>query len=116
MFGNTYEEDIVSFKKVSASEADTLLSEKDLAVVYIGRESCPFCRKFAKKLAGLSDKILTTIYYVDSDNYSDDNINEFRNKYSINTVPGFIVSKENEVTVRCDSGTPEEEILAMIHN
>lgn len=115
MFGNTYEEDIASFKKITASEADILLNEKDLAVVYIGRESCPFCRKFAKKLASLSDKILTTIYYVDSDDYLDDNINEFRNKYSINTVPGFIVSKEKEIDVRCDSGTPEEEILAMIH-
>lgn len=115
MFGNnTYEEDIKEFKKVLSTEADKLLSNEDLAVVYIGRATCPFCRKFAKKLGGLVDKINTTIYYVDSENFSDEGINSFREKYSIITVPGFIVGKKGEIEVRCDSSTPEDEILDMI--
>ena len=111
---DTYEEDVELFEKVLSTEADQLLSTEALAIVYIGRATCPFCRKFAKKLSGLTSEINSTIYYVESDNYSDDEINSFREKYNIVTVPGFIVSKNGKVEVRCDSSTPEEEILDMI--
>ena len=111
---NTYEEDIKSFKKIPANEADRLLSNEALAIVYIGRSTCPFCRKFAKKLGSLALEINHAIYYVESDNTSDQDINSFREKYTIPTVPGFIVGHHGEVDVRCDSSTPEEEILAMI--
>lgn len=111
---DTYKENIKSFKVVPSKQADKLLESEDLSVVYIGRETCPFCRKFAKKLSSLTDKINTDIYYVDSDNLSDSEIKEFREKYNVATVPGFIVSKNKEVEVRCDSSTPEDEILNMI--
>ena len=112
---NSYIEDIQKFKKILSSEADKLLSTEDLSVVYIGRGTCPFCRKFAKKLSGLTDKINTTIYYVDSEDFSDANVRAFRSKYNIVTVPGFMVKKNNEVEVRCDSSTPEDEILDMLN-
>ncbi|MDZ5254059.1 thioredoxin domain-containing protein [Clostridium sp. LIBA-8841] len=111
---NAYEEDIKSFEKILSTQADKLLSTEDLAVVYIGRSTCPYCRKFAKKLSGLANKINTTIYYVSSDNFSDNELSSFREKYNIVTVPGFIVNKNGEITVRCDSSTPEEEILDML--
>lgn len=115
MFGkDTYEEDVNSFERVLSAKADKLLSNDNLTVVYIGRETCPFCRKFAKKLSGLTDKITTTIYYVDSDDFSDNEINSLREKYNIVTVPGFIVSKNEEIEVRCDSSMPVEEILHML--
>ncbi|MEN8075843.1 thioredoxin domain-containing protein [Clostridioides difficile] len=110
----TYKEDISLFKEVFSEEADKLLSNENLAVVYIGRETCPYCRKFAKKLSGLVNEINTTIYYVDSNNPSDNEIASFREKYNIVTVPGFIVNKNGDIEVRCDSSTPEDEILEMI--
>lgn len=110
----TYKEDVAQFKKVLSTEADKILSDENLAVVFIGRETCPYCRKFAKKLSGLVDEINTTIYYVDSNNLSDNELSSFREKYNIVTVPGFIVGKNGEIKVRCDSSTPEDEILAMI--
>lgn len=110
----TYKEDISLFTKVISEEADKLLSNENLAVVYIGRETCPYCRKFAKKLSGLVNEINTTIYYVDSSNLSDNEITSFREKYNIVTVPGFIVNNNGNIEVRCDSSTPEDEILEMI--
>ena len=110
----SYEEDVSLFTKIISEEADKLLSNEDLAVVYIGRETCPYCRKFAKKLSGLFREINTTIYYVDINNFSDNNLKSFREKYNIVTVPGFIVSKNGEIEVRCDSSTPEDEILEML--
>ena len=115
MFGeDTYKEDIKSFKQIHSTEADKLLSSEKLTVVYIGRETCPYCRKFAKKLSDLVNEINTIIYYIDSSNSSDNYINSFREKYNIVTVPGFIVGKNGDIQVRCDSSTPEEEILEMI--
>jgi len=111
---DSYEEDVKLFEKVISTHADELLSNEDLAVVYIGRATCPFCRKFVKKLSGLINKINTTIYYVDSADFSDDLINSFREKYNIVTVPGFIVRKNREIEVRCDSSIPEDEILDML--
>ena len=110
----SYKEDVSLFTKILSEEADKLLSNEDLAVIYIGRETCPYCRKFAKKLSGLVGKINTTIYYVDSNNLSDSELSSFREKYNIVTVPGFIVGKNGEIQVRCDSSTPEGEILEMI--
>ena len=112
--GNKYEEDIKSFKKVLSTQADELLSNEDKAVVYIGRSTCPFCRRFASKLSGLADKVDTAIYYVDSEDYLDNGVSQLRNKYNIITVPGFIVHKNGETEVRCDSSLSESEILDLI--
>lgn len=112
---NTYIENVKSFKKILSSETESLLSEEDLVVIYIGRETCPYCRKFANKLSGLVDEINTTIYYIDSANSSDSGLSSFREKYEIVTVPGFIVKKNGEIEVVCDSSTPEDKILEMIN-
>ena len=111
---DNYEENVKLFEKVISTQAEELLSNKDLAVIYIGRATCPFCRKFAKKLSALTNKINTTIYYVDSSNFSDNLIASFREKYNIVTVPGFIVSKNGEIEVRCDSSLSEDEILNLL--
>lgn len=111
---NTYEEDITLFTKVLSTEADQLLCNDSLTIVYIGRSTCPYCRKFVKKLSSLSSSITSTIYYVESDNTSDSEIQSFRDKYNILTVPGFIVNKNGKTTVICDSSTPEKELLDMM--
>lgn len=111
---DSYEDAVNLYKKVISTQAEELLSNEDLAAVYIGRATCPFCRKFVKKLSALINKINTIIYYVDSSNFSDDSINSFREKYNIVTVPGFIVRKNKEIEVRCDSTITEDEILDLL--
>lgn len=109
-----YEEQVKVFNKISSIEAENILSKEKVAAIYIGRPTCPFCRKFVGKLSDISNEIDKTIYYIDSSNSSDEELASFRKKYNILTVPGFIVSKNNEIEVRCDSSTPEEEILYML--
>ncbi|MGL4741996.1 MAG: conjugal transfer protein TraF [Sarcina sp.] len=110
---NTYEEDIKTFKQVTSVEAKNLITTQDLAVIYIGRATCPYCRKFAKKLGFLANQINTTIYYINSEDFSDEGIANFRSEFNVVTVPGFIVKKNNEIEVRCDSSLPEDEILSL---
>ena len=111
---DTYKKDIALFKKITSKEVDKLISAERIVVVYIGRETCPYCRKFAKKLSGLANEINTTIYYINTEDFSDNEINSLREKYNIVTVPGFIVSKNGEVEVHCDSSLPEDTILEML--
>ena len=112
---NTYKEDVKLFKKILSIKADELISKEGSTIIYIGRSTCPFCRKFAKKLNALVNKINTPIYYIDTEDFSDNEIKSFRDKYNIITVPGFIVSKQGEVEVRCDSSMSEDEILELIN-
>lgn len=115
MFGhNTYDEDVKPFKKILVADAEQLLSTEDLVVIYIGRSTCPFCCRFVKTLNGLASKINTPIYYIESDNPLDAEISDFRAQYDIVTVPGFLVMKNKEVKVLCDSSTPESELLDML--
>ena len=113
---DTYKKDVNLFKKINSDEAEKLLDGDGTIVVYIGKEECPYCRKFVKKLSSLINDINAPIYYVDSINHNDTNISSFRNKYNIATVPGFIVSKNEDLKVRCDSSLPESEILELITN
>ena len=99
---------------MNVTEADKLLSSEKLTVVYIGRETCPYCRKFAKKLGNLYNKLNTVIYYVNSEDFSDNEISSFREKYHVVTVPGFIVSKNGKYEIRCDSSMSEDEIINML--
>ena len=112
---DTYKEDIKSFKKIFSAEAMELLLKDKIAVIYIGRETCPYCRKFAKKLSSIKSKINTSIYYINSADSSDEEITSFRDKYNIVTVPGFIVQKHGNIEIRCDSSMSENEIIDMIN-
>ena len=38
----SYKEDVSLFTKILSEEADKLLSNENLVVVYIGRETCPY--------------------------------------------------------------------------
>lgn len=107
---NTYQEDVASFKKITPEEVADLIANETLVVIYVGRETCPYCCKFVKKLSHVAAQIDTPIYYV----LSSEALYDFRERYDIVTVPGFIVSKKGELAVRCDSSMTEEEILDMI--
>ncbi|MFC0560868.1 hypothetical protein [Halalkalibacter alkalisediminis] len=42
-------------------------------------------------------------------------ITAFRNEYDIPTVPGFIYTNGDKVTVKCDSSMSEEEIKSFMN-
>lgn len=111
---DTYHDDVKSFKNIKSDEAGQLLEKQDKTIVYIGRETCPYCRKFVKKLSAVADDVNEIIYYVNSDDITDKNLNMFRQKYTINTVPGFLVGKKGNVEVKCDSSMSKEQIKDMI--
>ncbi|ARK32536.1 thiol reductase thioredoxin [Halalkalibacter krulwichiae] len=112
----TYEENVVRFDKINSTKAQELIKGEGEAVIYIGKAVCPYCQIFIKKLKKIAEETNTHIYYVNSVEQSDmAGITAFRNEYGIPTVPGFIYTNGDTVTVKCDSSMSEEEIKSFMN-
>lgn len=114
---NQYLEEVKVFEEITPMMADDLIEEKDDHIVYIGRETCPYCRRFVAKLSKLSEEKQLKVHYVHAQNPEfKQEIQEFRNKYGIPTVPGLLYSNDSSVKVKCDSSMTPEEILSFVNS
>lgn len=112
----TYGEIVASFEKIDSTKALGLIKGDAEAVIYVGKEVCPYCQKFVVKLKKVSEETDAHIYHVNSVEESDlEGITAFRNEYNIPTVPGFIYTNGETVNVKCDSSMSEEDIKAFIN-
>lgn len=111
-----YQEEVKVFLETTPEEADQLLEAKTGKIVYIGFDSCPYCRKFIHKLSPLATEKELEIHYVDAkDAEYPEEIKEFRQKYNVKTVPGLLYSSETAgLIVKHDSSLTPEQILDII--
>lgn len=111
-----YQAEVKVFEKVTPAQAEELLEENTGQIVYIGFESCPYCRKFVHKLSPLAEEKELDVYYIDAkDAEHTEEIADFREKYEIKTVPGFLYSSKTAgIVVKTDSSLTPEEILEII--
>lgn len=107
--------DVATFQEVSPSQATELIEERNGSIIFIGRESCPYCRRFVPKLAQVARTHKLTVYFLHSQQASTlDEVQSLRQKYGVPTVPGLIYSNSDEIRVKCDSSMTEAEILAFV--
>ena len=111
-----YLNEVKIFKKTTPKEAGDLIEAKVGNIVYIGRETCPYCRKFVKKLSPLADENNLVVHYVHSeDPQFEEEIKDLREKYDVPTVPGLLYSSKTAgIIVKCDSSLEPEEILKIV--
>lgn len=111
----TYLEQIKAFEEISPAKGTQLL-EQEGTIIYIGRKTCPYCRRFVNKLSKVVQEKQYHVYLIDSESevYDFNEIQAFRQQFNIPTVPGFLVKKPSGVVVRCDSSMTEEEIIQMV--
>lgn len=109
---NTFLEEAKNYRKVTPAQATELIESKSGKALFIGRETCPFCRKFSTKLANVVKQHNLDVAFLHSQDFATlDEVQVLRNKYGVPTVPGFIYSDENGIKVKCDSSMTEKEIL-----
>ena len=76
------------------NEMDT--QKRQIRFVYIGRETCPYCREFAPKLRKAARSINATIYYIDTENKTDE-LAKFAEQYHIDSIPTLLVFKDGQL-------------------
>ena len=70
--------------------------KKQIRFVYLGRETCPYCREFAPKLKEASKSINARIYYIDTENKTDE-LTKFAEQYHIDSIPTLLVFKDGQL-------------------
>ena len=104
-------ENIKDLEVTTVARAQDALDKKETATFFIGRKTCPYCRKFAGTLASVVAETKAHIYFINSEEPSQlDALQNFRSRYEIPTVPGFVHVENGEIKVRCDSSMSAQEI------
>ncbi|MBF0698679.1 thioredoxin family protein [Streptococcus danieliae] len=106
---------IANFKPVVTKEVEEILESGQPLILFVGRASCPYSRLFAPKLAQVQAEQGLEVAFLDSENFADwEDLQAFRARYQIVTVPGLLVAEGDRVRVVCDSSLSPEAILDFI--
>ena len=113
---STYQEAVARFESITVAEAQERIASGQKFILFIGRPSCPFCQRFVPKLATVQAKSDLSVAYIDSQDVNQiEDIQKFRNRYGIATVPGLFVAENGADKVVCDSSLSEDDILDFIN-
>ena len=104
-------ENIKDLEVTTVARAQEALDSKETATFFIGRKTCPYCRKFAGTLAGVVAETKVHIYFINSEEAIQLNeLQEFRSRYGIPTVPGFVHIADGQIKARRDTYMSAQEI------
>lgn len=107
---------VEQFNPVTPDEAEALLEAGEGNILFIGRETCPYCRKFIVTLheAASQENLQINFLHSEAEAYIE-KTNELRDKYDVPTVPGLLYGGKDGVDVVCDSSLSVSEILEFVH-
>ncbi|HFE5912016.1 TPA: thioredoxin domain-containing protein [Streptococcus pyogenes] len=112
----TFEEIVANFIPSSIAEVTSAIASGKDMIVFLGRSSCPYCRRFAPKLAQVATDNQKEVYFVDSENAADAaELAAFRENYQLVTVPALLVSYDQHQRAVCDSSLTPDDILAFLN-
>ncbi|HFD5178066.1 TPA: thioredoxin domain-containing protein [Streptococcus pyogenes] len=111
----TFEEIVANFIPSSVAVVTSAIASGKDMIVFLGRSSCPYCRRFAPKLAQVATDNQKDVYFVDSENAADAaELAAFRENYQLVTVPALLVSYDQHQRAVCDSSLTPDDILAFL--
>ena len=113
---DSYKEAMTYVKKIPLSKVQEKINNKEDFILYIGRESCPYCQKFAPKLAVAIQKTNQTVYYLDNDSKERKDITSFAHDMNIKTVPNLSSFKKGSKETYLTKGSKSsiDEIMDLL--
>lgn len=110
----SFEQALTHFESTTAQNLAKLIASGQKTIAFVGRATCPYCQRFAPKLAQVQAETDAKVYFVDSSNAADQALIDLRASHGIKTVPGLLVAEGGQVSVVCDSSLPVDAIAAFI--
>ncbi|MGT2826530.1 hypothetical protein [Streptococcus himalayensis] len=84
-----YQKAVQAYRRINMEELEARLEKNESIYLYIGRESCPYCREFVPKLTQAVSEKNSIVYYLDSEGNDKEAIKQFRKLQGIKTVPSL---------------------------
>ena len=84
-----YQIAINRLQKISLEAVEQKIQLQESFYLYTGREGCPYCQKFAPKLAKAVDETKRTVYYLDSEHIYKTSWNNFKTNVGFKTIPNL---------------------------
>lgn len=106
-----YEEAVSAFEPITVAQARERIASEAKFILFMGYPTCPFCQRFVPKLSVVAKEIDAKIAYINSQDWSQaEDIQVFRKRYGIATVPALFVAENGAAKVVCDSSLSLEDI------
>lgn len=103
---------VAAFIPTTPDELLQLIDSQKTAIVFLGKPSCSYCRRFVAKLSTVSLNKQLTVRFTDSSNKAA--LKDFREQHSIKTVPALLNILQGKIKFVCNSKLSEEEIEAFL--
>lgn len=111
---STYKIITTKMRMVTPKEYALVLERNASVVLYVGRESCPYCRDFVSQLQSID---VSSVYYMDTEEKSDD-LYAFVDRYKLDSIPQLLRFQDKEIIEQLDihGRISSEEIAAFIQD
>lgn len=93
--GPAYRDSVVNFTKVDTFQATQKIENKDNFLLYIGRETCPYCAKLVPDLKTAMGEKNIEVFYLDVEDMTPDK-RIFVDAYGVTEVPTLLTFKDGE--------------------
>ncbi|HEL0414929.1 TPA: thioredoxin family protein [Streptococcus equi subsp. zooepidemicus] len=107
---HSYRTCVQSLTKASLEEINSQSSEDRFYLLYIGRESCPFCRDFCPRLADAIQVTKAKVYYLDTEHKSKA-LHEFADRFHIHSIPKLLVLRQGKLIKAFDNTNTDDKAL-----
>lgn len=102
-----YESATSNLTSISKEETSKRIDNSESLIVFVGRESCPYCVEFSEKLDEITDNYDGTIYYLDTENFTENDAVTM-SELNVQYVPAIVkIVNGNPVLVDTDLSSTE---------
>src|SRR5699024_1884021 len=105
-------------QSISNQELEHIIKKKETGFVYIGRPTCPHCRKLQPIYKEIIKKENMTSFYYNTDVAREDNedqLIELLSTLSVPTVPTILYIKDGKEVGRLEGDTTKSALLSWVH-
>ena len=72
-----FEKEVSQFVETSAEKVEALIAEGKEVVLFVGRPTCPYCRRFAPKINEVREALGKEMYFINSEDRANESFSGF---------------------------------------